>query len=405
MGGGLRDMSLHAGDFGLQRLDTGVKLLDRHGIEILLGKLDQRVAGLAGEQIFEVHCRIVDLSVSAVNKRRAVTSAVPASMKAIVGPQPDGAEELAVVERPVPRPGAGEVLIEVSAAGVNRPDILQRRGLYPPPPGAPDILGLEVAGTVVEAGEGVEDHVGHRFCALVAGGGYAQYCVAPAATCLPIPDALSLVEGAAMPETLFTVWVNLFERGLAADGDWALVHGGTSGIGTMAIALGQLFGLNVIVTCGSDEKCSRALELGAAVAINYKARDFVEEVKRATGGAGVSVVLDMVGGDYVPRNIACLAEEGRHVSISYQRGAKSEIVIPDIMRRRLVLTGSFLRPRSVEFKTMVADEIARTVWPYVQGGRLKPVIDSTFPLERAADAHARMEAGEHVGKIVIEVTG
>ena len=324
-------------------------------------------------------------------------------MKAIVAPQPDGAEELALVERPVPRPGAGEVLIQVEAAGVNRPDILQRRGLYPPPPGAPDILGLEVAGAVVEAGQGAEDHVGHRFCALVAGGGYAEYCVAPAGTCLPIPDGLSLTEAAGMPETLFTVWVNLFERGFAADGDAVLVHGGTSGIGTMAIALGQIFGLQVIVTCGSDEKCARALQLGAAAAINYRNQDYAEEVKRITSGGGVAVVLDMVGGDYLPRNLACLANDGRHVSIAFQRGGTAEISITDVMRRRLMLTGSTLRPRSVEFKTMVADEIARTVWPYVEGGRLKPVIDSVYALDDAAAAHARMESGKHIGKIVLQV--
>jgi NADPH2:quinone reductase len=328
---------------------------------------------------------------------------VPASMKAIVAPQPDGVEELALVERPVPRVGPGEVLIEVAAAGVNRPDILQRRGLYPPPPGAPDILGLEAAGTVVEAGEGAGDLLGKQVCALVAGGGYAEYCVAPAGTCLKVPETLSLVEAAAMPETLFTVWVNLFERGYAAEGESVLVHGGTSGIGTMAIALGALFNLKVIVTCGSDEKCARALDLGAAAAINYRTQDFAEEVKRITEGRGVSVVLDMVGGDYLPRNLASLADDGRHVSIAFQRGAKSEVLIPDIMRRRLTLTGSTLRPRSVEFKTMVADEIFRTVWPYVEGGRLKPVIDAIFPLDRAAEAHARMEAGDHVGKIVLEV--
>ena len=331
-------------------------------------------------------------------------SAVPASMKAIVAPQPDGAEELALVERSVPRAGPGEVLIEVAATGVNRPDILQRRGLYPPPPGAPDILGLEVSGTVVEAGEGAGDLLGKQVCALVAGGGYAEYCAAPAGTCLRIPEILSLVEAAAMPETLFTVWVNLFERGYAGEGETVLVHGGTSGIGTMAIALGALFDLKVIVTCGSDEKCARALELGAAAAINYRSQDFVEEVKRITEGLGVSVVLDMVGGDYLPRNLASLSDDGRHVSIAFQRGAKSEVLIPDIMRRRLTLTGSTLRPRSVEFKTMVADEIVRTVWPYVEGGRLKPVIDAVFPLDRAAEAHARMEAGEHVGKIVLEIS-
>ena len=324
-------------------------------------------------------------------------------MKAVVAPQPDGAEELALVDRRVPRIGADEVLIKVAAAGVNRPDLLQRRGLYPPPPGAPDILGLELAGTVVEAGEGAEELLGRQVCALVAGGGYAEQCAAPIGTCLCVPDAISLTEAAAMPETLFTVWVNLFERGFAADGDWVLVHGGTSGIGTMAIALGKLFGLNVAVTCGSDEKCARALELGAAAAVNYKTQDFVEEVQALTGGRGVAVVLDMVGGDYVPRNLKALADDGRHVSIAFQRGARAEVSIQDVMRRRLTLTGSTLRSRSVEFKTMVADEIAKTVWPYVEGGRLKPVIDSVFPLTQAADAHARMDAGDHVGKIVLGV--
>jgi putative PIG3 family NAD(P)H quinone oxidoreductase len=326
-------------------------------------------------------------------------------MKAVVAPQPDGAEELAVVERPVPRVGRDEVLIKVAAAGVNRPDLLQRRGLYPPPPGAPDILGLEVAGEVVEAGEDADELLGRQVCALVAGGGYAEYCAAPAGCCLPVPDGLSLIEAAGMPETLFTVWVNLFERGFAAEGDSVLVHGGTSGIGTMAIALGSLFGLKVIVTCGTDEKCASALELGAAVAINYRTQDFVDEALRATGEKGVAVVLDMVGGDYVTRNLRALAEDGRHVSIAFQGGAKAEINIADVMRRRLTLTGSTLRPRSVEFKTMVADEIARTVWPYVEGGRLKPVIDSIVPLDAAAVAHARMEAGEHIGKIVLEVGG
>ncbi|GAA3892007.1 NAD(P)H-quinone oxidoreductase [Sphingomonas limnosediminicola] len=324
-------------------------------------------------------------------------------MLALVAPQPDGAEELALIERPVPRPGPGEVLIRVAAAGVNRPDILQRRGLYPPPPGAPDILGLEVSGEVIEVGEGAEALMGLHVCALVVGGGYAQYCVAPAGTCLVVPDAISLIEAAAMPETLFTVWVNLFERGFAADGDWVLVHGGTSGIGTMALLLGQLFNLHVIVTCGSDDKCAQAAQLGAVAAINYREQDFVDEVLKLTEGRGVQVVLDMVGGDYVPRNLRALSVDGRHVSIAFQRGASAEILISDVMRRRLTLTGSTLRPRAVEFKTMVASEIAHTVWPYVEGGRLRPVIDSTFPLSHAAEAHARMEAGEHFGKIVLEV--
>ena len=315
----------------------------------------------------------------------------------------DGAGGLEVVERPLPQPATGEVLVKVAAAGVNRPDVLQRRGIYPPPPGAPDVLGLELAGEVVAAGEGSEELIGDNVCALVAGGGYAQYCVAPAGTCLKVPDAMSLIEAAAMPETLFTVWVNLFERGFAADGDWVLVHGGTSGIGTMAIALGNLFGLKLIVTCGTDEKCARAVELGADAAINYRTKDFVEEVHRVTARAGVNIVIDMVGGDYVPRNLACLAEEGRHVSIAVQRGPSAEIQIFDIMRRRLTLTGSTLRPRPIEFKTMVADEISRTVWPYVEGGRLRPVIDKIFPLEEANAAHERMEAGDHVGKIVLEV--
>jgi putative PIG3 family NAD(P)H quinone oxidoreductase len=323
-------------------------------------------------------------------------SDIPSSMRAIVA----DAGELALVDRPVPRAGHDEVLVKVAAAGVNRPDILQRGGLYPPPPGAPDILGLEISGEVVD---GPLELTGRNVCALVAGGGYAEYCVAPIGTCLFVPEALSLIEAAAMPETLFTVWVNLFERGFAADGDWVLVHGGTSGIGTMAIALGRLFGLHVVVTCGSDLKCTRATELGAAAAINYREQDFVEEVHRITDRAGVNVVIDMVGGDYVPRNLACLAKEGRHVSIAVQRGPTAEIALFDIMRRRLTLTGSTLRPRTIEFKTMVADEIAKTVWPYVEGGRLKPVIDSTFPLTDAAAAHARMEAGEHVGKIVLEV--
>ena len=328
---------------------------------------------------------------------------IPETMKAIEIAEPGGPEVLRPAERRVPKPGPGEVLVRVAAAGINRPDVLQRMGLYPPPPGASDIPGLEIAGLVVDAGEGAEQAVGGPVCALVAGGGYAEYCVAPAGTCLPVPEVMKMTEAAAMPETLFTVWVNLFERGFAADGDTVLVHGGTSGIGTMAIALGKLFGLKVIVTCGSDVKCAAARKLGAALAINYRTKDFVEEVRGFTEGRGVSVVLDMVGGDYVPRNLACLADEGRHVSIAFQRGGTAEIPIADIMRRRLTLTGSTLRPRDVLFKTMVADELARTVWPYAEGNRLKPLIDSTFPLAEAAAAHARMESGEHIGKIVLEV--
>lgn len=320
-------------------------------------------------------------------------------MLAVVAPE----QELLLVERPVPRPGLDEVLVKVAAAGVNRPDVMQSRGLYPPPPGAPDVLGLELAGEVVEAGAGVGALLGQQVCALVAGGAFAEYCVAPAGTCLPVPAALSLVEAAAMPETLFTVWVNLFERGFAADGDWVLVHGGTSGIGTMAIALGRLFGLHMIVTCGTDEKCAAALKLGADAAVNYNTQDFVEEVHRVTDRRGVNVVIDMVGGDYVPRNLACLAAEGRHVSIAVQHGSTTEIPVFDVMRRRLTLTGSTLRPRSIAFKTMVADEIAKTVWPYADGGRLRPVIDSSFPLAEVEAAFARLDALDHIGKTVLEV--
>jgi putative PIG3 family NAD(P)H quinone oxidoreductase len=311
---------------------------------------------------------------------------------------------LTLVERPVPRPGAGEVLIRVAAAGVNRPDVLQRKGGYPPPPGAPSIPGLEIAGTVVALGADVDDALlGQRVCALLAGGGYAQYAVAPAGQCLPVPAGLDMIEAAAIPETLFTVWTNLFERAFATEGDSVLLHGGTSGIGTMAIALANIFGLTIIVTAGSDAKCARARELGATHAINYKTEDFVERVKAITDGKGVTAVIDMVGGDYVPRNLQCLADDGRHVSIAVQGGAQATIPLFEIMRRRLTLTGSTLRPRDTAFKSLVADEIGRTVWPHVEAGRLRPIIDRVFPLAEAAAAHARMEEGDHVGKIVLTV--
>lgn len=315
-----------------------------------------------------------------------------------------GPEVLVPVERPVPTPGEGDVLIRVAAAGVNRPDVLQRKGGYPPPPGAPTIMGLEVAGEIVALGAGVDGAMlGQPVCALVPGGGYAEYVVASASICLPVPPALSMIEAAAIPETLFTVWTNVFERAYAVEGDTLLVHGGTSGIGTMAIALGKLFGLRIVVTCGADDKCARAVEIGADYAVNYKTTDFVAEVMRITDGAGVNAVLDMVGGDYVPRNLQCLAEEGRHVSIAVLGGPKTDLFIPLVMMKRLTLTGSTLRPRSVTFKSLVAEEIARTVWPHVAAGRLKPVIDSVFPLTDAASAHALMDSGNHVGKIVLRV--
>ena len=329
---------------------------------------------------------------------------IPKTMTAIDPAQPGGPEVLQPVERPVPRAGPGEVLIRVEAAGVNRPDVMQRLGFYPPPPGAPTIPGLEVAGTVGALGKGVEGMaIGDRVCALVAGGGYAQYCVAPAGQCLPVPAALSTTEAAALPETFFTVWSNLFQRGAAKAGERALVHGGTSGIGTTAILLGKVFGLEVVVTAGSPEKCARALEIGAAHAIDYRSRDFVEEVVRITSGKGVDVILDMIGGDYAPRNLACLAEDGRHVSIAIQRGPKAELSLLDIMRKRLTLTGSTLRARDTAFKAAVAKELKDKVWPHLEAGTIKPVIDSVFPLENAAEAHRRIDSGEHVGKIVLRV--
>ncbi|MDO7842532.1 NAD(P)H-quinone oxidoreductase [Sphingomonas immobilis] len=329
-------------------------------------------------------------------------TAIPSTMRAIDPESAGGPEVLTVVERPVPVPRVGEVLIRVAAAGVNRPDVMQREGKYPPPPGAPSILGLEVSGEIVALGHGLSDELlGQPVCALLAGGGYAEYAAVPLGQTLPVPAALSMIEAAALPETLFTVWTNLFERAYAVEGDTVLVHGGTSGIGTMAILLSKLFGLTIIVTAGSDAKCEAARKLGADHAINYNTADFVEAVKAITGGRGVQAVLDMVGGDYLPRNLKCLADDGRHVSIAIQRGNKAEIPIFEIMRRRLTLTGSTLRGRDAAFKALVADELHRTVWPHVEEGNLKPVIDRTFPLADAAAAHARMEAGDHIGKVVL----
>ncbi|MEY4271053.1 MAG: hypothetical protein RLZZ58_2269 [Pseudomonadota bacterium] len=330
--------------------------------------------------------------------------AIPATMTAIAIPAPGGPDALMPETRAVPVAGAGEVLIRVAAAGVNRPDVLQRMGFYPSPPGASDIPGLEVAGTIVALGDGADAALlGQPVCALVAGGGYAEFCVAPAGSCLIVPPALSMEQAAAMPETLFTVWTNLFERAYVKGGESVLVHGGTSGIGTMAIALCKAFDITIIVTCGSADKCDAALALGADHAIDYNNADFAAEVAAITGGAGVDAVLDMVGGDYLARNIASLADDGRHVSIAFQRGISAEINISEIMRRRLVLTGSTLRARSAGFKALVADELRRTVWPLVAEGRIAPVMDRSFALADAASAHARMQAGDHVGKIVLTV--
>lgn len=323
-------------------------------------------------------------------------------MTAVGFDAPGGPEVLRALAMPIPVAGPGEVLIKVAYAGVNRPDVAQRQGTYPPPPGASPIPGLEIAGTIATLGEGVDTLMaGQQVCALVSGGGYAEWCLADARHCMPVPRGLPLDQAAALPETLFTVWHNVFERGYARPGETILVHGGTSGIGTMAIMLGRLFGLTVIVTCGDSAKCARAREIGAHHAIDYKSADFVEEVAKFTGGRGVDLVLDMVSGDYVPRNLRCLAEDGRHVTIAILRGAKAELNMAQVMVRRLTLTGSTLRPRSAEFKGLLAEEILRNVWSLVEEGQLRPVMDRTFPLADAAAAHARMESGEHVGKIVL----
>jgi len=328
---------------------------------------------------------------------------LPERMTAIAIAAPGGPEVLQPIEMAVPHPGAGQVLVRVAAAGVNRPDVIQRLGRYPPPEGASPIPGLEIAGEVVALGEGAPDMRGMRACALVTGGGYAQYCVADARHCLPVPDGLSLTEAAAMPETLFTVWHNVFERGAARGGETLLVHGGTSGIGSMAIKLGKLFSLAVIATCGSDAKCAAALGLGADHAINYRTRDFVAEVKALTGGEGAELILDMVAGDYTQRNLDCLAVSGRLVTIATLGGAQATINMAGLMVRRQTITGSTLRARSDAFKAALTEEIAREVWPLVGEGELRPAMDCAFPLREAAAAHALMESGEHVGKIVLEV--
>jgi putative PIG3 family NAD(P)H quinone oxidoreductase len=329
---------------------------------------------------------------------------LPELMTAIEISTPGGPEVLIAAERPVPSPGDGELLLKVAFAGVNRPDVIQRKGLYPPPPGASDLPGLEVSGIVVSVGAGVSrELLGTRQCALVSGGGYAEYCIARADVCLPVPAGMEMAEAAALPETLFTVWHNVFERGYAAPGETILIHGGTSGIGTMAIKLGKLFDLNVIVTCGSDDKCAAARAIGADHAINYNSTDFVAEVKAITNGAGVHLVLDMVAGGYVARNLQCLREDGRHVTIAVQGGMTAELNMAYIMSRRLTLTGSTLRPRTAEFKALLAHEISTTVWPMVYHGALRPEMDRIFPLTDAAGAHTYMESGAHVGKIMLEV--
>jgi putative PIG3 family NAD(P)H quinone oxidoreductase len=325
-------------------------------------------------------------------------------MNAIGIARPGGPDVLSPVRLPTPRPGAGEMLIRVQAAGINRPDAFQRQGLYDPPPGASPLLGLEAAGTVAALGEGVEGwSIGDAVCALLNGGGYAEYVAVPAGQALPAPKGLSPIEAAALPETVFTVWANLFERAGLKAGEAVLIHGGTSGIGTTAIQLARARGATVFATAGSADKARACEALGAAAGINYREQDFVAEVTARTGGRGVEVVLDMVGGDYLERNLAAAADQGRLVFIAHLQGRKAPLDIAMVMRKRLTLSGSTLRPRTTAEKAAIARAVKAEVWPLIEAGRVRPVIDSVFPLAEAAAAHARMEGGQHIGTIVLQV--
>lgn len=329
---------------------------------------------------------------------------LPKTMKAIAIREPGGPDVLELREIATPEPGHGEILIKVAAAGVNRPDTIQRMGLYPAPPGSPETPGLEVAGEVVATGPGVTLwKAGDKVCALVGGGGYAEYCLAHEAHALPVPHGFTMTEAAALPETFFTVWTNVFERGALKAGETFLVHGGSSGIGTTAIQLANLFGATVIATAGSAEKCAACEKLGAHAAINYREKDFAEEAKRLTEGRGVDVILDMVGGDYIQRNINAGATDGRIVSIAFLNGPTAEVNFMPVMLKRLTLTGSTLRPRSIEEKAALASALKAKVWPLLDAGRVKPQIDTVFPLAEAAKAHALMERSSHIGKIVLTV--
>ncbi|MGB3503029.1 MAG: NAD(P)H-quinone oxidoreductase [Mesorhizobium sp.] len=332
------------------------------------------------------------------------TSSIPATMTAVAITEPGGPRVLKPEKRPVPQPKGTEILIKVSAAGVNRPDVFQRMGAYPPPPGASDLPGLEASGVVVAAGESVARwRVGDEVTALTPGGGYAEYCLVDETNALPIPHGFTFTEAAAIPETFFTVWHNVFERGLLQQGETFLVHGGTSGIGTSAIQLASAFGARVFATAGSEEKCAACLKLGADRAVNYRAEDFVRVVKDATGGRGVDVILDMVGGDYVARNYDAAAVDGRIVQIATLNGAKATADVSKLMVKRLTHTGSTLRPRTVEFKGRIAAELERKVWPLLAERRIAPVLDMILPLQEAWRAHERMQEGDHIGKIVLDV--
>ena len=329
---------------------------------------------------------------------------LPAQMRAIEISQPGGPEVLRPAQRPTPQARPGEVVIRVHTAGVNRPDCFQRAGSYAPPPGASELPGLEVSGTVAAVGEGVTQwRIGDAVCALTPGGGYAQYCATPAVHCLPVPAGLDLTQAASLPETFFTVWINVFERGGLAPGETLLVQGGASGIGVTAIQMARAFGHRVFATAGSAEKCAACERLGAERAINYRTEDFAEVVKQLTGGKGVDVILDMVGGDYLQRELKCLATDGRLSIIAFLGGSKTTLDLGDVLYRRLTITGSTLRPRSIEYKAQVAQALREKVWPLLEHGRIKPVIHQVFPLDRAADAHALMESGSHIGKILLSV--
>jgi NADPH2:quinone reductase len=329
---------------------------------------------------------------------------LPKTMRAVEITQPGKPEVLKIGTRPVPQPKAGEVLIRVAAAGVNRPDTMQRAGHYPPPPGASDIPGLELAGEIVALGDGVKDwKIGDSVTALVAGGGYAEYCAAPGAQCLPIPKGMSAIEAASLPETFFTVWTNVFDRAGLAPGESFLVQGGSSGIGVAAIQMVKAMGHTVFATAGSAEKCAACAKLGADRAIDYKTEDFVEVVKQATGGRGVNVILDMVGGEYVDRELKCLADDGRIAVIAFLGGARATINLSEILRRRLTISGSGLRPRPVAFKGAIAKNLRDKIWPLIEQGKIRAVIHKTFPLAEAAAAHALMESSAHIGKIVLTV--
>ncbi len=330
---------------------------------------------------------------------------VPADMTAISITTHGGPDVLVPGTRPTPAPAPGEVLVKVEAAGVNRPDVMQRKGLYPPPPGASDIPGLEIAGTIVALGSNVTTlKVGERICALVTGGGYAEYCPAPVETALPIPDGLSAIQAAALPETVFTVWSNVFERGRLAAGEWLLVHGGSSGIGTTAIQLAKAFGARVAVTAGSQEKCDACLKLGADLAINYREKDFVAEVKSVTGGKGANVILDMIGGPYIQKNYEAAAVDGRIVQIAFQMGSKADVDFMRVMMKRLTHTGSTLRARPIAEKAALTAAITKNVWPLIAERRFRPVIDISYPLADAASAHAHMDSSAHIGKIVLTMS-